>query len=145
MRPTCLFQCVCMCVHVCLCVCSLLRFNLFFVSLTALSPSAFCSTEQQTTFILPSVNERDSERGRERERERDSSKWNKIKIKQHKRSCWLVASQPCQLCAGYYWLQAAERWGRLRLRQPGTLKMNIWADLLWQAVRADDTFVGFLS
>ena len=89
-----------MCVHVCLCVCSLLRFNLFFVSLTALSPSAFCSTEQQTTFILPSVNERDSERGRERERERQQQmKHNKNKTAQEELLTGCVSALPavCRL------------------------------------------------
>lgn len=108
-----------MSISVCVCVC----FSPLIQSSSCLKASLplfwlSARLNNNTTFILWSTNE--SARG--------ATTWSKIKIKQHKRSCWLVSPQPAS---------CAQVITDCRLQSP--VKMNIWADRVWQAGREETT------
>lgn len=83
--------------------------------------------QNRTTYILSSTDER------------TGRKWNKIKIKRHKRSCWLVSSQPSSCVQVITDCRAAERWAPVWLWQRCMVRPNMWTEPLWEAGREEMT------
>lgn len=112
---------------------------LFVLSLSDLIIFCFASgfvTGLTTSYIHSFINEQ--------KKQRNKTAVTQSKNKTAQEELLTGRALACQLCAGYYWLQAAERWARLRQRQHNPVKMNIWTDLLWQAGKAKGQARAFL-